>query len=339
MFSGILFLALIPSVVFTSNLERRKEIRQGVSVSWLNMRRYSNRILNITAIASFSTTTKEKCGSLCLSTSTCKSLNLKEESPSQYQCELLDQNMFEANCAFLWDEVTSHFAFVSNCTNDYNICNDPHKICVPNDRVNTYTCQQKQDIQLDQKSFCPLGTYDLQVYNVNWRFPYCALCRGNDGSIMILSNSQLSGNRTWKEYRNGFGKINKNGHFWIGLEILHQQTNPPVFLSFFIVDATNRKYKVKLHNFTVSSELDFYKMHVASQGGENNFVDYHSGKPFSTFDHGINTEKAKLFGSGWWYGDSEGMNWFTRHDKDLSGFITQRRLKVINVRISRYVNT
>lgn len=112
MFSAILFLALIPSVVFTSNLERRKEIRQGVSVSWLNMRRYSNRILNITAIASFSTTTKEKCGSLCLSTSTCKSLNLKEESPSEYQCELLDQNMFEANCAFLWDEVTSHFAFV-----------------------------------------------------------------------------------------------------------------------------------------------------------------------------------------------------------------------------------
>lgn len=111
-----LILIFFQVVSVLSTVQRRREIREGMMISWLNMKRFPNRILNVRPFESYSTTTKQKCGSLCLNTPFCKSLNMKQEGHAQYRCDLLDKNMFEENCKFEWDQMTSHYALtVCSC--------------------------------------------------------------------------------------------------------------------------------------------------------------------------------------------------------------------------------
>lgn len=70
------------------------------------------------------------------------------------------------------------------------------------------------------------------------------------------------------------------------------------------------------------------------------FVRDHSGKQFSTFDRGNNQKEARLSGTGWWYGDAEGVNWFkgkfpTWDSQSL--YIYWKRCRSLKISIKRYV--
>lgn len=83
------------------------------------------------------------------------------------------------------------------------------------------------------------------------------------GSVYIMWHTGLwNYNRTWEDYKTGFGKLGANSDYWIGLEMLHQITNPPVKL---IVNCEGTWYaptKSKYENFSVLSEKEFYKLNV-----------------------------------------------------------------------------
>ena len=54
---------------------------------------------------------------------------------------------------------------------------------------------------------------------------YCDMTTDNGGWIVIQRNrinSQLSFNKNWREYEEGFGDLNKD--FWAGLELMHTLT-------------------------------------------------------------------------------------------------------------------
>lgn len=76
-------------------------------------------------------------------------------------------------------------------------------------------------------------------------------------------------NRTWEEYKSGFGKIHSDTGYWIGLEILHQITNPPVKLHVFC-DYDGKGWNLDYDNFTVSSEKDSYRLNVDYRQGKKN---------------------------------------------------------------------
>ena len=51
---------------------------------------------------------------------------------------------------------------------------------------------------------------------------YCDMTTDSGGWIVIQrnrKNSQLSFNKNWREYEEGFGDLNKD--FWAGLELMH----------------------------------------------------------------------------------------------------------------------
>ena len=54
---------------------------------------------------------------------------------------------------------------------------------------------------------------------------YCNMTTDNGGWIVIQRNrinSQLSFDKNWREYKEGFGDLNKD--FWAGLELMHALT-------------------------------------------------------------------------------------------------------------------
>ena len=54
---------------------------------------------------------------------------------------------------------------------------------------------------------------------------YCNMTTDDGGWIVIQRNrikSQLSFNKNWREYEEGFGDLNKD--FWAGLELIHTLT-------------------------------------------------------------------------------------------------------------------
>ena len=54
---------------------------------------------------------------------------------------------------------------------------------------------------------------------------YCNMTTDDGGWIVIQrnrKNSQLSFNKNWREYEEGFGDLNKD--FWAGLELMHTLT-------------------------------------------------------------------------------------------------------------------
>lgn len=84
------------------------------------------------------------------------------------------------------------------------------------------------------------------------------------GSVYVLLNKYNSRfNRTWEEYKNGFGNPGTMD-YWIGLEMLHKITNPPVLLVAYCKTGDTGS-ATTYHNFTVSSESDFYRMSVAGK--------------------------------------------------------------------------
>lgn len=70
----------------------------------------------------------------------------------------------------------------------------------------------------------------------------------------------------WNEYKGGFGKFDSD--YWIGLEMLHQITNPPVQLQIFIVGpgVSDHGFTMYFENFSIASESENYRISLSSSG-------------------------------------------------------------------------
>ncbi|XP_072314907.1 fibrinogen alpha chain [Eucyclogobius newberryi] len=118
----------------------------------------------------------------------------------------------------------------------------------------------------------------------------------------------LSFNRTWAEYRGGFGSVDAQGggEFWLGNENLHLLTNQgETMLKIELVDweggEASAEYVIK-----VGSEAEGFPLHVSGYTGDaGDALAAHSGMKFSTYDrrNDAGSENcASFFGGGWWYG-------------------------------------
>ena len=70
------------------------------------------------------------------------------------------------------------------------------------------------------------GVYRLKKSRGRSSLAYCHLSNERRGWTLI--QRRISGrenfNRTWKEYKRGFGEIGNDSDFWIGLEKIHRWT-------------------------------------------------------------------------------------------------------------------
>ncbi|XP_074392458.1 fibrinogen-like protein 1 isoform X1 [Zonotrichia albicollis] len=116
--------------------------------------------------------------------------------------------------------------------------------------------------------------------------------RRQDGSVDF--------NRTWSEYKEGFGDL--NGEFWLGNDNIHRMTSQGDYSLRIDLEDWNNKHKHAFYQvFSIEDEENFYRLHVAGFSGtvEDSFAWYHDKRSFSTPDSG--NVCAEISHGGWWY--------------------------------------
>ncbi|KAM7062064.1 fibrinogen-like protein 1 [Acridotheres tristis] len=116
--------------------------------------------------------------------------------------------------------------------------------------------------------------------------------RRQDGSVDF--------NRTWNEYKEGFGDL--NGEFWLGNDNIHQITSQGDYSLRIDLEDWNNKHKHAFYQvFSIEDEENFYRLHVDGFSGtvEDSFAWYHDKRSFSTPDSG--NICAEISHGGWWY--------------------------------------
>jgi hypothetical protein len=126
----------------------------------------------------------------------------------------------------------------------------------------------------------------------------------------ILIQQNLDGsnffNRTWAEFKAGFG--DPSGNYWLGNEQLYQLTKDNQYKLHFDLqsDATGLWYVAEYSSFTVASEADNYRMNVAGFSGNASYdaLGYHNGMMFSAKDRDNDAWSdncAVSTGGGFWH--------------------------------------
>ncbi|ELU00678.1 hypothetical protein CAPTEDRAFT_37893, partial [Capitella teleta] len=153
------------------------------------------------------------------------------------------------------------------------------------------------------------GVYKIKLEKGPYVDVYC-----KEGFTLIQkrSSKELDFNKTWEEYKAGFGSV--NGDYWMGLEMIHIMTNKSNYaLHVDLGAADNVSFVADYAKFSVHSEADNYTLHVSGfTGTAGNALQYtggggklmHNGMPFSTpgrDNEQSDTNCAQKYGSGWWF--------------------------------------
>ncbi|XP_031158490.1 fibrinogen alpha chain isoform X2 [Sander lucioperca] len=164
----------------------------------------------------------------------------------------------------------------------------------------------------------PGGADSAQVVEV-----YCQQ-QGLMGGWLLVQQREsgaLGFNRTWAEYRDGFGSVdaNGNGEFWLGNQNLHLLTNQGE--SMLKVELEDWDGGVASAEYTVSvgAETEGYPLHVSGYTGDAgdalampvSDTPSHNGMKFSTFDKDNDVWEescAERYGGGWWYNKCQTAN-------------------------------
>ena len=142
---------------------------------------------------------------------------------------------------------------------------------------------------------------------------YCDMTTDDGGWIVIQrnrKNSQLSFNKNWREYEEGFGDLNKD--FWAGLELMHTLTQRGQWEMRVDYQKSDKTWSYLHYNqFSVGSASEKYRLTVGGFTGEgtdwfNDRSNPHNGMKFSTPDNDNDRSVGHCADgdkSGWWYYD------------------------------------
>eukprot|EP00069_Balaena_mysticetus_P015454 bmy_22519T0 len=142
--------------------------------------------------------------------------------------------------------------------------------------------------------------------------------------IQQRKDGSLNFNRTWQDYKKGFGSLNDKGEgeFWLGNEYLHLLTLRGSILRVELEDWAGKGAYAEYH-WRVGSEAEGYALQVSSyegtagdaliEGSVEEGTEYtsHAGMRFSTFDRDADKWEdncAEVYGGGWWYNNCQAAN-------------------------------
>ncbi|XP_066465093.1 fibrinogen-like protein 1 [Eleutherodactylus coqui] len=115
------------------------------------------------------------------------------------------------------------------------------------------------------------GIYRIKPKNSNLSFlVFCEMSK-NGGWTFIQKHDGTNGlsfQRTWKEYKNGFGNI--QGEHWLGLQYIYaltQQPNRPSKLHIFMEDFNDQTAYAEYSSFSIGNEKKFYQLRVDNYTG------------------------------------------------------------------------
>ncbi|XP_026162543.1 fibroleukin isoform X2 [Mastacembelus armatus] len=128
--------------------------------------------------------------------------------------------------------------------------------------------------------------------------------------IQTRQDGSLDFNRTWLEYREGFGS--PQGEHWLGNAVLYSLTSTGQHqLRIELEDWYHQRRHATYNNFKVASEAQRYRLTAREYSGDaGNALSYskrynHDGRSFSTADRDNDRYAAgncgHYYGAGWWF--------------------------------------
>ncbi|XP_077443069.1 fibrinogen-like protein 1 [Stigmatopora argus] len=132
---------------------------------------------------------------------------------------------------------------------------------------------------------------------------YCNMDVDGGGWTVIQRrvDGSVSFDRSWREYRAGFGDLRTE--FWLGNDHIHQLSGRGGYsLRIDLEDWSGRHKHALYQHFSVEDEEHRYRLHVSGFAGSarDSFGWYHDKRAFSTPDSGDIC--AEISHGGWWYG-------------------------------------
>ncbi|XP_060784182.1 uncharacterized protein fgl2b isoform X2 [Neoarius graeffei] len=207
------------------------------------------------------------------------------------------------------------------------------------------------------------------IYNVtptasdNRTFPvFCDMKSSGGGWTLIQHrfDGSISFNRTWNDYKKGFGNL--SGEFWLGNDKIHWlTTTKAMVLRIELEDLDGTKEYAQYDHFHVANESQFYRLTIDGYSGTaGNAMQYskkfnHNQKNFTTPDRD-NDQYASgncgtYYSSGWWFdacfaanlngkyyqtkyrGVRNGIFWGTWHNITTESYLTHDRQSFKTVRM------
>nr|XP_061806124.1 angiopoietin-related protein 7-like [Nerophis lumbriciformis] len=132
---------------------------------------------------------------------------------------------------------------------------------------------------------------------------YCNMDIDGGGWTVIQRrlDGSISFDRSWREYRAGFGDL--HSEFWLGNDHIHELSSQGDYsLRINLEDWSNKHKHALYQHFSVEDEEHHYRLHVSGFSGSarDSFGWYHDKRGFSTPDSGDIC--AEISHGGWWYG-------------------------------------
>ncbi|XP_072262042.1 fibrinogen alpha chain [Pyxicephalus adspersus] len=141
--------------------------------------------------------------------------------------------------------------------------------------------------------------------------------------IQQREDGTVNFNRTWQDFKHGFGSVDANGkgELWLGNEIIHMLTQNETVLRIELEDWSGNQVYAE-YIFRLGSESEGYSLHVSSYEGsagdaltegtkEDGENTSHDKMKFSTFDRDNDKWEencAEMYGGGWWYNNCQAAN-------------------------------
>ena len=166
------------------------------------------------------------------------------------------------------------------------------------------------DLRIFPPDRVPTGVYKMSMGTFVTANVYCSMTTDDGGWIVVQrnrKNSQLSFNKNWREYEEGFGDLNKD--FWAGLELMHTLTQSGQWEMRVDYQKNDKTWSYLHYNqFSVGSASEKYPLTFGGFTGVG--TDWfssglHNGMKFSTPDsQNDNNNRYSCAASnkdGWWY--------------------------------------
>ena len=167
------------------------------------------------------------------------------------------------------------------------------------------------DLRIFPPDRVPTGVYKMSMGTFVTANVYCDMTTDNGGWIVIQrnrKNSQLSFDKNWREYEEGFGDLNKD--FWAGLELMHTLTQRDQWEMRVDYQKNDKTWSYLHYNqFSVGNASEEYPLTVGGYSGSisSTYANYFNGKKFTTTDNdndehsSVSVNCAVSYGSGNWY--------------------------------------
>ena len=134
-----------------------------------------------------------------------------------------------------------------------------------------------------QKGETKSGVYYITPLYASCPIPvFCDMDTPPGGWLVLQRRSDGSENfnRSWAEYRSGFGRVGQE--FWLGLDTIFLLTNQRKYeLRVDLWDFSGSRVQATYRKFFVDGEKDGYRLHVSNHTGTvNDGLRHHDGMRF-----------------------------------------------------------